>query len=82
MSAKGPGKIAAITSTVNAQLYTEILDTRLIPSNESMYGDEEIIFQDDNASCHGAKDIKSFLQERHINSMIWAANRAEFVQSK
>uniref|UniRef100_A0A3B3S4R3 Tc1-like transposase DDE domain-containing protein n=1 Tax=Paramormyrops kingsleyae TaxID=1676925 RepID=A0A3B3S4R3_9TELE len=74
MSGKGPGQMAVITSTVNAQVYIEILDNFLILSIESRLGDDEVIFQDDNASCHRAKSVKTFLQERHINSMTWPAN--------
>uniref|UniRef100_A0A8C9V626 Tc1-like transposase DDE domain-containing protein n=1 Tax=Scleropages formosus TaxID=113540 RepID=A0A8C9V626_SCLFO len=33
-----------------------------------------IMTSDDNASCHRAKSVKDFLQERHINSMTWPAN--------
>ena len=52
----------------------DILDTFLIPSIERMFGNDEIIFQDDNASCHRAKTVKTFLEERHIRSMSWPAN--------
>uniref|UniRef100_A0A673J1W8 Uncharacterized protein n=1 Tax=Sinocyclocheilus rhinocerous TaxID=307959 RepID=A0A673J1W8_9TELE len=34
MSGKLPGEMAILTSTVNAQVYIEILDTFLIPSIE------------------------------------------------
>uniref|UniRef100_A0A672STN9 Tc1-like transposase DDE domain-containing protein n=1 Tax=Sinocyclocheilus grahami TaxID=75366 RepID=A0A672STN9_SINGR len=67
MSGKGPGEMAILISTVNAQVYIEILDTFLIPSIEKKLGD--VIFQDDNASCHREKSVKAFLQERHITSM-------------
>ena len=74
MSGKGMGEMTVITSSINAQVYVEILDTFLIPSIERMFGDGSIIFQDDNASCHRAKSVKTFLQERHIMSMAWPAN--------
>ena len=47
--------MAIITSTVNAQVYIEILDTCLIPSIENMFGDDDVIFQDDNAFRHRAE---------------------------
>ena len=62
-----------ITSTINSHVYVEILDNFLIPSIENGFG-EEAIFQDDNASCHRAKEIKAFLQESHITSMTWPVN--------
>ena len=33
------------------------------------FGDDEIIFQDDNALCYRVKRIKAFLQESYIKSM-------------
>lgn len=36
---------------------------------ENRFADDEVIFQDDDASCQGAKSVKVFLQERQINSM-------------
>uniref|UniRef100_A0A671KXB7 Uncharacterized protein n=1 Tax=Sinocyclocheilus anshuiensis TaxID=1608454 RepID=A0A671KXB7_9TELE len=43
MSGKLPGEMAILTSTVNAQVYIEILDTFLIPSIEKNCGNS-IIF--------------------------------------
>ena len=62
MSFKGRGKI---TLTINAHVHIEILANIFIPLIENWFGDK-VIFQDDNASCHRAKRIKVFLQERHI----------------
>uniref|UniRef100_A0AAR2K6C9 Transposase Tc1-like domain-containing protein n=1 Tax=Pygocentrus nattereri TaxID=42514 RepID=A0AAR2K6C9_PYGNA len=74
MSGKGTGEMTVVNSSINAQVYIDILDSFLIPSIEQMFGDDEIIFQDDNASCHRAKTVKAFLGERHIQSMSWPAN--------
>uniref|UniRef100_A0A3B5LXN8 Tc1-like transposase DDE domain-containing protein n=1 Tax=Xiphophorus couchianus TaxID=32473 RepID=A0A3B5LXN8_9TELE len=74
MSGKGTGEMTVVNSSINAQVYIDILDSFLIPSIEQMFGDDEIIFQDDNASCHRAKTVKAFLEERHIQSMSWPAN--------
>ena len=53
------------TSTINAHVYTEILDNFFLPSVKNWFGDE-VIFQDNNASCHRANRIKVYLQKRHI----------------
>uniref|UniRef100_A0A4W6EFN8 Tc1-like transposase DDE domain-containing protein n=1 Tax=Lates calcarifer TaxID=8187 RepID=A0A4W6EFN8_LATCA len=74
MSGKGTGEMAVITSSINAQVYVDILDTFLIPSIERAFGDDEIIFQNDNASCHRAKTVNTFLEKRHIRSMSWPTN--------
>ena len=68
MSGKGVGEMAVITFSMNAQVYIEIVDTLLIPSIERHIGDDNIIFQDDNASCHREKGAKTLIQERHIMS--------------
>lgn len=44
MSGTGPGEMEIITSTANAQVYTEILDTFLFPLVENKFGDDEVIF--------------------------------------
>jgi len=50
MWGKGPGKMAAITSTVNVQVDTETLDPFLILSVKKKFGEAEVIFQDDDTS--------------------------------
>ena len=47
-----------------AHLYFQIRDNFLVPEIENWLGDDEIILQDDNASCHWAKRIKAFLQKK------------------
>uniref|UniRef100_A0A8B9RED8 Tc1-like transposase DDE domain-containing protein n=1 Tax=Astyanax mexicanus TaxID=7994 RepID=A0A8B9RED8_ASTMX len=74
MSGKGTGEMTVVNSSINAQVYIDILDSFLIPSIEQMFGGDEINFQDDSASCHRAKTVKAFLGERHIQSMSWPAN--------
>ena len=66
--------MAIITSTIRAYVYIEILDNFLIPSIENWFGDNEIIFLDDSASCHRAKEITVFLQDMLVKSMRWPAN--------
>ena len=52
---KGYGEMAIIITAINAHVYIEIVDNFLIPAIENRFGDNEIIFQDDNASCHMVK---------------------------
>lgn len=55
--------MAIITSRINAHAYINILDNFLIPFIENQFGNDEVSFQDNNASCHRTKEIKTFLQE-------------------
>lgn len=52
MSFKGPGVMATITSTINAHVYIQILDTFLIPLIENWFLNE-VIFQDSNILSKG-----------------------------
>ncbi len=74
MSSRGTGKMCIVNGTVNSTVYQDILETFLIPSIEDMFGDADITFQDDNASCHRSKAVKLFLHNKDINSMSWPAN--------
>ena len=50
-------EIAATTLTINAHMYIEISDNFLILLIEIWFGDDDVIFLDDNASCHGVNGI-------------------------
>ena len=65
-------EISIITSTINTHVYMEILDNFLIPSTENLFGNDEVIFRDNNASCHRIKEIQAFLLERQnkISGMV------------
>ena len=47
----GPEEMTVIISTINANVYIEILDNFLIPLQENWLGDDKVTFQDDNSSC-------------------------------
>ena len=68
-SSKEPREMTIITSTVNKEVYIQILDNILISTIENTFEDKEVISQDDNVSFYRAKRVKSFLLKRHINSM-------------
>ena len=61
-------EMAIIASTINAY------DSFLIPLIEIWFGDDEVISQNDNASCHKAKGFKVFLRERYIKLIIRPVN--------
>lgn len=67
MSAKGVGTLHFVNGLVNAQKYIDILRNSLIPSVETLTGNDEWTFQQDGASCHTAKITKKWLQDNSIN---------------
>ena len=60
-SFKRPGKMAINILTIDAYVYIEILNNFLILSIENWFGDDEVIFQDNNSFCYRANRIKAFL---------------------
>ncbi len=55
MSSAGVGPLCFLKSTVNAAIYQEILDHFMLPSADKLYGDADLIFQQDLATAHTAK---------------------------
>ena len=74
MSSNGPDELDVVKTTVNSQIYVDILDHFLIPSIHNSFGDEDVVLQDDNASCYRAKCVKDFFADRQIVTINWPAN--------
>ena len=74
MPSKGPGELSVIKTTANSRICIDILDHFLIPSIDSAFGDEDILFLDDNEFCHREKCVRDFLADRRIPFMDWPAN--------
>ncbi|GFT60838.1 transposable element Tcb1 transposase [Trichonephila clavipes] len=58
MSSHGVGRLHIISGTVKAMDYIEILQNKLLPTARDLFGNQSLIFQDDNAPCHRAKHNK------------------------
>ena len=68
--------IGAFT-TVNEFTVIDVLEHFFfIPSIENYIGDD-VIFQDDNASCRRANQVKSFLQNWSINTLVRPLNNPD-----
>lgn len=74
MSSKGVGKLCFINGTVNAVKYQEILEKELIPSVQTMYPNEEYLFQQDGASCHTAKSTSVWFQNHEMEVLPWPSS--------
>ncbi len=59
MSSAGVGPLCFLKSTVNAAIYQDILEHCILPSADKLYGDADLIFQQDLAPAHTAKGTKS-----------------------
>ncbi len=47
MSSAGVGPLCFLKSTVNAAIYQNILKAFMLPSADKLYGDADLIFQQD-----------------------------------
>jgi hypothetical protein len=67
----GPGRLYVVPkgTTVNSQLYKEILETRMLPSASQLYPHGDYIYQDDGAPCHRSKVIKSWFADHGVTPM-------------
>ncbi len=74
MSSAGVGPLCFIKSRVNAAIYQEILEHFMLPSAEKLYGDADLIFQQDLAPAHTAKGTKSWFNDHGVTVLDWPAN--------
>ncbi len=59
VTSAGVGPLCFLKSTVNTDIYQEILEHFMLPSADKLYGDAEFIFQQDLAPAHTAKGPKA-----------------------
>lgn len=62
--------ICKITTRMNAEKYTEMLEDVLIPYIEEL-NTENFVFQQDNAAVHSAKLTKQWFRQKRIPLMKW-----------
>ena len=73
-SYSGPGRISVVKETMKTENYIQTLSQKLIPSARDMFGEEDWIFQDDNASCHRSIRTKNWLRSKDIRTLPWPGN--------
>ncbi len=71
MSSAGVGPLCFLKSTVHAAIYQEILEHFMLPSAEKLYGDADLIFQQDLAP---AKGTTSWFNDHGVTVLDWPAN--------
>ncbi len=74
MSSAGVGPLCFLKSTVNADIYQEILEHFMLPSADKLYGDADFIFQQDLAPAHTAKGTKRWFNDHGVTVLDWPAN--------
>ncbi len=62
MSSAGVGPLCFLKSTVNAAIYQEILEHFMLPSADKLYGDADLIFQQDLAPAPHCQRYQKLVQ--------------------
>ena len=68
-SKMGLGPLVACDGMMNAEKYVELLRDVLLPELEAV--DRPMIFMQDNAPCHKARIVMTFLAENNISTLEW-----------
>ena len=67
----GLGPLVALEGNMNAEKYIELLTTSLIP--ELAAAGRPMTFMQDNAPCHTANVVKTFMAQNDIETLPWPA---------
>lgn len=74
MTHKGPGFMCRVEGGMNKELYGRVLKEELQMTIDHYGLDrDEVIFQQDNAPCHKAKDITQWLESQPFDTLQWPA---------
>ena len=72
ISVAGTGPFVRLHGKINATVYKAILMKHVVP-NLRTATNQPAVFMKDNASCHTAKSVKTFLSEEGVTVMEWPA---------
>ena len=74
MSGRGVGQLYRCEGIMRQYQYVRVLRNHMLPSASSLYGEgEAFVFQQDNAPCHKANNVMSFLECSHTEILQWPA---------
>ena len=72
ISEAGTGPLVRLCGKINATVRKEILKKHVVP-NLRIAINQPFISMQDNAPCHTAKSVKTFLSEEDVTVMEWPA---------
>ncbi len=81
MSSAGAGPLCFLKSTVNKAIYQEMFEDFMLPSADTLYGDADLIFQQNSAPAHTAKGTKSWFNDHGVTVLDWPANSPDHRES-
>ncbi len=73
MSCAGVGPLCFFKTNATAPVYQYILENFMLPSADQLFKDADLIFQQDLAPAHTAKNTKSWLNYHGVGVLDWPA---------
>jgi hypothetical protein len=73
LSWTGLGPLVILCGNVKADGYKDILTHCILPTVEDQFGDDNCLYQHDNAPCHKARSVTEQLVDNKIPKMDWPA---------
>ena len=73
ITAHGVDFLTKVEGRLNGSAYIDLLGNNLIPSSHFHCMGDDWIFQQDNATCHMARQVKDWFDNEHIQVMFWLA---------
>ena len=72
ISFAGTGPLVRLHSKITAAVYKEILKKHVVHNLRTAIN-QPAVFMQNNAPCHKAKSVKTFLSEENVTVMEWPA---------
>ena len=80
-SSQGTTPLVRLQTRVNVQMYENIVQDHIVPIIQNS-GFDRAIFMQDNAPCHKAKVVMSYLSEQDFEIMDWPQQSPDLHQIK
>ena len=76
VSSRGVGSLCFLSpkTTVNTEVYIDLLDAYLLPSVDKLFADDDFVFQHDLAPAHRSYKTAKYLKEKRIDVLEWPCN--------
>ena len=76
VSSRGVGSLCFLSpkTTVNTEVYINLLDAYLLPSVDKLFADDDFVFQHDLAPAHRSYKTAKYLKEKRIDVLEWPCN--------
>ena len=76
VSSRGVGSLCFLSpkTTVNTEMYIDLLDAYLLPFVDKLFADDDFVFQHDLAPAHRSYKTAKYLKEKRIDILEWPCN--------